>query len=72
MNRVVQPPSWAEAPFGYERSLVCSQRRKQLNSKDIRDMLAMFLDFEPKISIAQPGEELDINIITQLCGQDWG
>ena len=44
----------------------------QLNAKDMRDMLAMFLDFEPKLSTTQPGEELDINIITQLCAQDWG
>ena len=44
----------------------------QLNSKDMRDMLAMFLDFEPKTSTTQAGEDLDTNIITHLCAQNWG
>jgi hypothetical protein len=44
----------------------------QLNTKDLRDMLALLLDFEPKASTAQPGEELDMTIMTRLCAQDWG
>jgi hypothetical protein len=44
----------------------------QLNTKDMRDMLAILLDFEPKNSPAQPGEELDRTIITRQCAEDWG
>ena len=44
----------------------------QLNTKDISDMLALVLDFEPKDATTQPGEELDMTIITRLCAQDWG
>jgi hypothetical protein len=44
----------------------------QLNAKDIQDMLALLLDFEPRESSEHPGEELDMRIITQICSQDWG
>lgn len=44
----------------------------ELNNKDMLDMLAMFLDFEPVASTTQPGEELDMSIITRLCAHDWG
>ena len=44
----------------------------QLNTKDMLDMLALLLDFEPKSATPQPGEELDTGIITRLCAQDWG
>ncbi len=44
----------------------------QLNTKDIQDVLALLLDFPPVESSRQPGEELDVSIITRLCGQDWG
>jgi hypothetical protein len=44
----------------------------ELNDKDMRDMLALFLDFEPAASTTQPGEELDMSIIIRLCTQDWG
>jgi Uncharacterised nucleotidyltransferase len=44
----------------------------QLNTKDIQDMLALLLDFEPKISSATPGDDLDVSTIARLCGQDWG
>lgn len=44
----------------------------EINVKDMRDMLAILLDFEPARSTKQPGEDLDISIITRLCAQDWG
>ena len=44
----------------------------QVNTKDMRDMLAILLDFEPKATLIDPGEELDMTRITQLCAQDWG
>jgi hypothetical protein len=44
----------------------------QLNAKDIQDMLAILLDFEPQPAPADPGEQLDMRIITQICAQDWG
>lgn len=44
----------------------------QVNAKDMLDMLTLLLDFEPKSATSQPGEELDIRIITGLCAQDWG
>jgi len=44
----------------------------QLNMKDIQDSLALLLDFQPKEATPQPGNELDMRIITNLCAQDWG
>ena len=44
----------------------------ELNAKDVQDMLALLLEFEPRASTDHPGEELDARIITQLCAQDWG
>lgn len=44
----------------------------QLNMKDIQDILALLLDFQPIESSQHPGEEIDIRAITTLCSQDWG
>ncbi|HEY4387083.1 MAG TPA: DUF6036 family nucleotidyltransferase [Ktedonobacteraceae bacterium] len=44
----------------------------QMNLKDIQDILALLLDFQPVEASKQPGEELDVRAITHLCAQDWG
>lgn len=44
----------------------------QLNRKDIQDILALLLDFQPVEASQRPGEEIDIRAITNLCAQDWG
>jgi len=44
----------------------------QLNRKDIQDILALLLDFEPVAASQQPGQELDVATINALCSQDWG
>jgi hypothetical protein len=44
----------------------------QLNMKDIQDILALLLDFQPVEASQRPGEEIDVRAITTLCAQDWG
>ncbi|HEY4385955.1 MAG TPA: hypothetical protein VGN34_15980 [Ktedonobacteraceae bacterium] len=44
----------------------------QLNKKDIQDILALLLDFQPVETSQQPGEVLDVRAIAVLCAQDWG
>lgn len=44
----------------------------QLNAKDLQDILAILLDFEPVAHATRPGDELDVSAISDLCGQDWG
>ncbi|WP_084658650.1 nucleotidyltransferase family protein [Thermogemmatispora onikobensis] len=44
----------------------------ELNAKDIQDLLALLLDFPPQETAANPGEQLDMRIVTQVCAHDWG
>lgn len=44
----------------------------QLNAKDIQDILAILLDFAPVAHSSQPGDELDMATISDLCAGDWG
>lgn len=44
----------------------------QLNMKDIQDLFALLLDFEPATSPANPGDQLDLSLIIQTCGTNWG
>ena len=44
----------------------------ELNRKDVQDALALLLDFSPILGSKKPGEELDVRVVTDLCGRDWG
>lgn len=44
----------------------------QLNTKDVQDILALLLDFEPLASPVNPGEAIDLTIIAGLCANNWG
>jgi len=44
----------------------------ELNRKDVQDALALLLDFPAILGSKKPGEELDVGVLVELCGRDWG